>query len=422
MEYLLAPYNSAMRLGMGFNLFTQQLCINEAVKTTDNQTATKKNLRSQYKKGEMESSTSQVVTWSTKFVDHISEVTDSLNISSITVCSLEIKCDAIGGGGGASTHFIDSNKFKESNLNYFIQVKVTNEQLVVHDVTEFCPIANISDADFTCVYGDSFISGFIEDGEFNVLVSIKLKDRSKAKEIGGQLKIKLDLKAASVKGTAEGNKKDLKFSYEGKTTTSVSWTGGGDIKDESVIDWTFATLKAVAMELPEHVMACPMCTNAILMKYTSLKSFHERTLKGSPLDTTQASKNAGVYSSALLNAYMDFKVMWRNIQMGKLAYRSILSNTGSAGRDGSTATQKQMVKVGLNEPIEEPLLPNALTLYPAIIFGLDKARRDCRFEMIKIVKEVDAVTHDPKVAINLSCNLSPAVFHLLLPVRAHRPF
>ncbi|KAJ7917733.1 hypothetical protein B0H13DRAFT_2231366 [Mycena leptocephala] len=310
MAYLLAPYNSAMRLGMGFNSFTQQLCINDAVKTKDNQTATEKNLtRPQYKKGEMDSSTSQVVTWSAKFVDRISEVTDSLNISG----SLEIKCDAIGGGGGASAHFIDSNKFKESDLNYFIQVKVTNQQLVANDVTEFSPIANVSDADFTRVYGDSFISGFIEGGEFNALVSIKLKDRTKAKEIGGQLKIDLDLKAASVHGQAEGGKKDLESTYEGETTISVAWTGGGDIKDESVNDWTLATLKAVSMEFPERVMACPMRTNAILTKYTGLKSFHEKNSKA-------ALSNAGVYSSALLDAYMDFKVMWRNIQMGMLAY------------------------------------------------------------------------------------------------------
>ncbi|KAJ7895750.1 hypothetical protein B0H13DRAFT_2234546 [Mycena leptocephala] len=297
MAYLLAPYNSAMRLGMGFNSFTQQLCINDAVKTKDNQTATEKNLaRPQYKKGEMDSSTSQVVTWSAKFVDRISEVTDSLNISG----SLEIKCDAIGGGGGASAHFIDSNKFKESDLNYFIQVKVTNQQLVANDVTEFSPIANVSDADFTRVYGDSFISGFIEGGEFNALVSIKLKDRTKAKEIGGQLKIDLDSKLPAF--TARRG--------------CVAWTGGGDIKDESVNDWTLATLKAVSMEFPERVMACPMRTNAILTKYTGLKSFHEKTLKGSPLDY----ENAGVYSSALLDAYMDFKVMWRNIQMGMLTY------------------------------------------------------------------------------------------------------
>ncbi|KAF7344070.1 hypothetical protein MVEN_01696600 [Mycena venus] len=440
MAYLLAPYNSAMRLGMGFNSFTQQLCINDAVKTANNQTATEKNLRPQYKKGEMESSTSQVVTWSAKFVDRISEVTDSMNISG----SLEIKCDAIGGGGGASAHFIDSNKFKESDLNYFIQVKVTNEQLVAHDVTEFCPITDVSAADFTRVYGDSFISGFIEGGEFNALVSIKLKDRSKAKEIGGQLKIELDLKAASVKGTAEGTFLGLV---------------GGDIKDESVTDWTFATLKAVAMEFPEHVMACPMRTNAILTKYTSLKSFHEKTLKGSPLDY----ENAGVYSSALLDAYMDFKVMWRNIQMAAweveqgqsyliakpnlpefsemateaqkhymaqtARYQKLLTGPAAESEtssqivpatpleDGSTATQA-VAKVGSRELVEAPLPPNALKPYPATIFGLDKARRDCRFEMIKIVKEVDAVAHDPKVAIDPSRTwqyLSPAIFRMLLP-------
>ncbi|KAJ7855663.1 hypothetical protein B0H13DRAFT_1641803 [Mycena leptocephala] len=470
MAYLLAPYNSAMRLGMGFNSFTQQLCINDAVKTKDNQTATEKNLtRPQYKKGEMDSSTSQVVTWSAKFVDRISEVTDSLNISG----SLEIKCDAIGGGGGASAHFIDSNKFKESDLNYFIQVKVTNQQLVADDVTEFSPISNVSDADFTRVYGDSFISGFIEGGEFNALVSIKLKDRSKAKEIGGQLKIDLDLKAASVHGQAEGGKKDLESTYEGETTISVAWTGGGDIKDESVNDWTLATLKAVSMEFPERVMACPMRTNAILTKYTGLKSFHEKTLKGSPLDY----ENAGVYSSALLDAYLDFKVMWRNIQMAaweveqgqsylkakpnlpelsemaaeakkhyvaqmdryqkslpgpateSQALALIVPATPSEektenGGSDVDAAPKQVIKVQQCELVEAPLPPNVLTPYPANIFGLDKARRDCRFEMIKIVKEVDAVAQDPKVAIDPSRTwqyLSPAIFRLLLPVRAHTP-
>jgi hypothetical protein len=52
------------------------------------------------------------------------------------------------------------------------------------------------------------------------------------------------------------------------------------------------------------------------------------------------------------------------------------------------AAPKQVIKVQPREPVEAPLPPNVLTPYPAKIFGLDKARRDCRFEMIKIVKEV----------------------------------
>ena len=110
------------------------------------------------------------------------------------------------------------------------------------------------------MYGDSFISGFIEGGEFNALVSIKLKDRSTAKDISGQLKIQLDLKAVSVEGEAKGGVKKENKNIDGETTISVSWTGGGDIKDGDVKDWTLETLKAVALEFPEHVMACPMRT------------------------------------------------------------------------------------------------------------------------------------------------------------------
>lgn len=295
-----------------FNSFTQQLCINDVVTSTSKESPSeRKHLRPTYRIGLMGEDgplISQEVTWTAKFVDRISEITDSMNISG----ALEIKCDAIGGGGGASASFIDSNKFKESDINYHIQVKVVNQQLEAPDLTEFCPIEHVYPSQFTEVYGDSFISGFVEGGEFNALVSIRLKDRSKAKEIGGKLKIELDLKGASVKGEASGGKKSSELDTSGETTISVHWTGGGDIKDATVLDWTLESLKSVAMEFPEHVMACPMRTGAILTKYTSLRSFHEKNNKGTPLDY----ENAGVYSSALLDAYMDYKVMWRNIQTG----------------------------------------------------------------------------------------------------------
>jgi hypothetical protein len=69
--------------------------------------------------------------------------------------------------------------------------------------------------------------------------------------------------------------------------------------------------------------------------------------------------------------------------------------------------------------LEEPLPPNMVEPYPADAFGLDNAARDCRFEMIKIVREVNEVTFDPKVATDPYRNwryLSPNVFRLLLPV------
>ncbi|KAF4985552.1 hypothetical protein FDECE_16485 [Fusarium decemcellulare] len=38
------------------------------------------------------------------------------------------------------------------------------------------------------------------------------------------------------------------------------------------------------------------------------------------------------------------------------------------------------------------------TLFPATLVGLDRARSACRFQMIKIVNEIDDITKDPKLA------------------------
>lgn len=116
----------------------------------------------------------------------------ALPITDTNVGSLAIKVDAIGASGKAEGHYFDSNIFKDSDINYLIQVKVTNQKLVANDVTQFVPIRNVQPSQFTEVYGDSCklthntmsaryadtgtdISGFLEGGIFNALISVKLK-------------------------------------------------------------------------------------------------------------------------------------------------------------------------------------------------------------------------------------------------------
>lgn len=104
-------------------------------------------------------------------------------------------------------------------------------------------------------------------------------------------------------------------------------------------------------------------------------------------------------------------------------YQSRLSSSEHSAASDEVASDGVIVPSERNQhptPGEDqPLRPNNCIMYKPTLLGLDQARRDCRFEMIKIVQEVDAVTQNPKVAIDpnrIHNYLSPIVFRMLLPV------
>lgn len=55
--------------------------------------------------------------------------------------------------GGASGKYIDTDKFQDSNLNFFIQVKVTNQEHMDADYTQFQHLDMIDPSRFTDIYG-----------------------------------------------------------------------------------------------------------------------------------------------------------------------------------------------------------------------------------------------------------------------------
>jgi hypothetical protein len=454
MSTLLVPYNNAMRLGHGYNSYTQQLCINDAVKKADKVPATEDDLKSE----PASYGVSQVVTYTSKYVTKVSDVTDALNVSG----ALEIKLTAINASGSAKASFIDTQKFKESDLNFMIQVRVINNKLVAEDVTEFDPIDGVAEADFTNVYGDSYISGFVEGGEFTGLISIKLADRSKAQEIQAGASLSGNLPGGI--GEASGNA-DIKINKDladakGETTISVSWTGGGDVKGSEITTWTTDTLEKAAVSFAEKVAVTPQRIYAIVTKYTALRSFHALKKKGTPLDY----ENAGVYTGELLDAFLDYRVMWKELRITsedlqrnaitlKITSKTPLMAHYAQELKDNYDKQLQAYNASVAQPVAtpstdsgasggaplshssgfagqmpqccKPLQPNHVEPYTADIFGLESARRDCRFEMIKIAQEIDAVTIDPKVALDSSRKwqyLSPIVFQMLIPVSAYLLF
>ncbi|KAK4197962.1 hypothetical protein QBC40DRAFT_332216 [Triangularia verruculosa] len=465
MALLLAPYNEAMRIGMGFNSYTQQLCVNDIVRKPGGSRASENDLR-QANPGEglpkptaderpksfTESSgtvaikrhsdggqadVSQIVTWKGGFTDQLSDIAKSLNISG----ALTVKCAAIQGGASAKLDFLDASTFLQSQANYSINVTVTNQKLVADDVTEFTPIPNLPASKFNEVYGDCFISGFIEGGVLQAVISKTVSDKSDIFNLGGKISIegKFAGGAVEVEGKAKGGKNETEKNTATKTTISVTWSGGGDIKPDDVAQWDVPAITRVAMEFPDRVAVCPQRTFAILTKYTTLRSFYEQTVKGSPLDY----EIAGIYTSALLDSYMAYKVMWEDLHNTiKELDRGAVGGLKRRPTDEKLLTYAQRASEDYNKRMEnfnkykaavqksgsyqqqedlvlaEPLPPTKVEPYAADAFGLDEAARDCRFEMIKIVREVNEVTDNPKVATDPTRNwryLSPHVFRLLLP-------
>lgn len=74
--------------------------------------------------------------------------------------SLSIKTATIGGKANGS--YVDSDKFKASDINFHLQVKVTNQ---VHDATDytiFNKIEGLEDTQFPAVYGVSYSNACLE--------------------------------------------------------------------------------------------------------------------------------------------------------------------------------------------------------------------------------------------------------------------
>ncbi|KAF3926839.1 hypothetical protein ABW20_dc0102331 [Dactylellina cionopaga] len=447
MAFMAAPYNSAMRLGMGFNSYTQTLCVNDVVRKPGGILATEGDLRAALSAQEITESTqqqqpslggvlegasgtisrklvdgqkevSQTVSWEASFIENSSDVLKKLEVSG----ALSIKMAGLGSLSGKAS-FVDSADIKMADITYLVHVKVVNQRLIADDVTEFTPIDNIEPGRFTDIYGDCFISGFIEGGDFDALVTITTENTMKKNSIDGSLELSANISGVDVAGSVSGTKDDSSTLKNAKTRISVTWAGGGDIRDDKITEWTMESLKQVAMGFPDAVAACPQRVSAILTKYSSLRSYHEQTKRGSALDY----ENAGVYTTSLYDAYTDYKILWSKIQtmISKLNSNELelFLQTRSAGllkyaetvKDDQEEKEKHyaelidaqkaeeeaqaLMPVSSNQyrsdlrTTEKPLPNNKVELYDPDIFGLELAARDCRFEMIKIVREVRQSQH-----------------------------
>ncbi|MCJ1319163.1 hypothetical protein MMC15_004496 [Xylographa vitiligo] len=332
----LAPFSSYMKLGQGFNSYTQEVCIEDAVLVESNQAASRSSsiFHPQVpvpplhvcseaaapssvpeKAAPPCKNLSQIVTYSSRSVSNMADIIDALNLSA----SASIKYGTVKGSGSAS--FVNENKVSQSDVSYIITVKVTNETSTIADHMVFNPLENIDPRRFTDFFGDCFISGFLEGGEFSAIISIKVNDKSKIKEVKAAAEV--DLAIAAAPGLTAGasssvDKKKTSVWNDTETTISVNWSGGGDIKDPAT-KWDLATVVDVASRFPHLVESSAQRTSAILTKYTSLRSFVATNAalmaKTGPLGgySIKNYELCQLYTMDLFSAYMAYKSMWTQL-------------------------------------------------------------------------------------------------------------
>ncbi|KAF5637152.1 hypothetical protein F52700_4889 [Fusarium sp. NRRL 52700] len=305
MSLTLAPYNDAMRIGQGFNSYTHEICIDGAV-VADEAANQKAQVHTIEKP-------SQVVSYSARAVEKLSDVIHTMNIS----YPHSIKKGSVTVSGSDTA--IDEATFKSADLNIIVTVKVTNQTTLIKSDTRFVPMKGIDPGSqqFNEAYGDCYISGFIEGGEFTGIISIKAIDRSNVDLTVKRIKAKLDGKEkGSVTDFALYSHDSLSSSGSVMENTEshihVSWMGGGQIKNEYT-PWDIDSIFKAAAAFPERVAERPQLTWAILTKYKSNRSFIE-WVSNKPVQTLQYDQVSS-YTAELFDSYMDYKILLKYVQL-----------------------------------------------------------------------------------------------------------
>ncbi|KAK0530971.1 hypothetical protein OC842_003760 [Tilletia horrida] len=336
---------------------------------------------------------SQTVTFTSRFVDSLSSVVKDMGISA----SLSIKAGTVAGSGRGS--FIDSDKFLKSDLNYYISVRVTNQSTNFKDPLEFNPLpqGKVADSDFLKVYGDSYISGFLEGGEFNALVSMNVLNTAKLTQIEAAAKVAFSTGALDVEASASFGMAKSNIALNTETTITCSWTGGGVIKPPAE-PWTIDSLMRAAARFPENVACSPQRTHAILTKYDHLRSY--LALKPSELSKV-SYENVAAYTDELLDSFM--------------VYKSLLSTLQTDIREIQTGVKRFKP----DQEADQAEKPNG---FEVSLDGLEAACQGIRPQLSRIVERIELLERwpealsDPQIKAAGEPYESPVAFWERLPI------
>nr|GAT56541.1 predicted protein [Mycena chlorophos] len=441
----MAPYDPSMRLGIGYNTFTQELCARDVVKTTGNSgskapagwTSSSQTVVVPSPPSETPRFTNQQVQSTVQFIPSYIELVDTLGISAAS----HIKHAAAGGPYAA---FLDLGPFRTHHLHYLIRVLATREAAVgqAAEFTDIDVIPNLTEKERVSVYGDCFISGFNEGGELVALVSVKLNEPTDANIAATKQQIEQQLHVGLATKTEDSKQ------IAGETRIVVLKRCGG-VPDPRT-EWSLAVLKDEIRPFPKHAFAHPVRISPVLTNYSTLKSFHVARAQNK-FSVPQYTKNGvHVYAGALLEAFVEYQLVMSELQKTihavergdySLTPQPEVAELVHLSADAQAKSEASRVVKQEDADWEQPSIApstaggssshnrersgtvnskwfNCLSPYPATVLGLQQARLDCRTEMMRIVDQIDLITEEPDLASTFGCfweNRSPTILRTLLP-------
>ena len=284
-----------------------------------------------------------------------------------------------------------------------------NQTINFKDALEYNPIRSVNEHNFREVFGDSFISGFQEGGEFNALVSMKILNKAKKTDIQAEAKVAFTAGPVDIKAEANVNVAKANIETNTETTIQVSWSGGGHIKPREQ-QWDIQSLMQAAARFPDMVAECPQRTYAIITKYDTLRSF---VMRKPGAYTPLQYENAQLYTNAMMDTFMSYKNLYTKV--GTYIY-DVQSKTKVIRPWPETPKKASEVDHGT---LAEKSSTTTSSPFPATIAGLEAARKAIRRQMASIVNEVDMIEKDPKKATDddhVEPYQSAAAFEEMIPI------
>ncbi|CCM04536.1 uncharacterized protein FIBRA_06717 [Fibroporia radiculosa] len=281
------PYFDGMNKGQGFNTFTQELCLNNAVTVTSGPTPPPTPFKRSYESVEINS---------------YEELTKSLHITAGAAIT------GWGQSGKVDVEYLNRESFEKSDITFEVKVDVEHQGRTTNDYS-----FNWTDPpNPNSTYGDRFISGFVEGGHFYALVSITSFNQSQSQTVKEAAQVTMTMYGVNGEISQEVERAIETLKQNSTIRISINETSGGKRRDTPG-DEDLKSIKQLADEFYKNAEQHHYVRWAILEKYVNIPDFKNAF---QPFDYFVAIQKSFFFLDDF-SKYMYFKSMIQDVPDNK---------------------------------------------------------------------------------------------------------